>query len=58
MQYVRAGTLAGEEEETHDGYVYQNDKTGIQASWLGRDHGSGINAYWVTVISDIGNDNK
>ncbi len=56
MQYVRAGTLAGEEEETHDGYVYQNDKTGIQASWLGRDHGSGIKEYWVTVISDIGNE--
>ncbi len=55
MQYVRAGTLDGEEEELHNGYVYQSDKSGIQASWYARDGESGITAYWVTVISDLGN---
>ena len=54
MKYVRAGTLDGEEEEVHNGYVYQSDKNGIQASWNARDAESGITAYWVTVISDLG----
>ncbi|XP_072033446.1 LOW QUALITY PROTEIN: uncharacterized protein [Amphiura filiformis] len=53
IQYVRAGTLDGEEEEVHNGYVYQSDKNGIQASWFARDGESGIYAYWVAVISDL-----
>ena len=51
---MRAGTLDGEEEEIHNGYVYQSDKNGIQASWLAQDGESGIFAYWVTVITDLG----
>ena len=54
MHYVRAGTLSGEEEEIHNGYVYQSDTNGIQASWLGQDGESGIYTYWVSVISDLG----
>ena len=55
MRYVRAGALDGEEEEIHNGYVYQSDKNGIQASWLALDGESGIFAYWVAVITDLGN---
>ena len=54
MHYVRAGTLSGEEEEIHNGYVYQSDTNGIQASWLGQDGESGIYTYWLSVISDLG----
>ena len=53
MEYVRAGTL-GDEEEIHNGYVYQNDLTGIQASWLATDSESDIVAYWVAVFSGTG----
>ena len=43
------GVVSGEVEEEHDGYVWQADKTGIQAAWLAIDGESGIKAYWVAV---------
>ncbi len=45
--------MDGEHEEILDGYVYQSDKFGIQASWNGRDPESKIMSYWVAVGSDL-----
>ncbi len=49
MRYVRGGNLDGEEEEVINGYIYQNSRSTIQASWLGGDGQSGIKNYWVAV---------
>ena len=49
MAYVRAGILNGQPEEKFHGFVYQNDPSGIQASWLGIDGQSSIKSYFVAV---------
>ncbi|XP_038050728.1 uncharacterized protein LOC119723897 [Patiria miniata] len=49
MRYVRGGNLDGEVEEVVNGYLYQNSRSTIQASWLAVDGQSGIKSYWVSV---------
>ncbi len=49
MRYVRGGNLDGEVEEVIHGYLFQNSRSTIQASWLGVDGQSGIKNYWVAV---------
>ena len=54
MLYVRAGVLAGESEETVDGYVVQNDPFTIRGSWRALDAESGIVGYLVGVGTSEG----
>ena len=49
MQYVHGGNIDGEAEEVINGYIYQNSRTTIQASWLAIDGQSGIKSYLVAV---------
>ncbi|XP_022100316.1 uncharacterized protein LOC110984425 [Acanthaster planci] len=49
MRYIYGGNLDGEAEEIFSGYLYQNSRSTIQASWLAADGQSGIKNYWVTV---------
>ena len=49
MRYVRGGNVDGEDEETINGYLFQNSRSTIQASWLGADGESGIKNYWIAV---------
>ncbi|XP_038050876.1 uncharacterized protein LOC119724026 [Patiria miniata] len=49
MRFVRGGNLDGGVEELFKGYLYQNSRTSIQASWLAADGQSGIKTYWVAV---------
>ncbi|XP_078664148.1 uncharacterized protein LOC144907219 [Branchiostoma floridae x Branchiostoma belcheri] len=54
MLYVLVGVLDGGSEEEIDGYVWQADPEGIQASWLAVDGESGIQDYWVSVGTSPG----
>ncbi|KAI8485717.1 hypothetical protein Bbelb_365510, partial [Branchiostoma belcheri] len=54
MLYVLVGVLDGGSEEEIDGYVWQADPGGIQASWLAVDGESGIQDYWVSVGTSPG----
>ncbi|XP_066300154.1 uncharacterized protein [Branchiostoma lanceolatum] len=54
MLYVLVGVLDGSAEEKIDGYVWQADPEGIQASWLAVDGESGIQDYWVSVGTSPG----
>ncbi|XP_022103294.1 uncharacterized protein LOC110986022 [Acanthaster planci] len=49
MRFVRGGNLDGEVEEVFRGYLYQNSRSTIRASWLAVDGQSGIKSYWVAV---------
>ena len=49
MLYVKAGVLGEETEEVIDGYVRQNNPSGILGSWRGMDPESGIRGYRVSV---------
>ncbi len=49
MRYVRGGNVDGEVEEVINGYIFQNSRSTIKASWLGVDGQSGIKNYWVAV---------
>ncbi|XP_071798137.1 uncharacterized protein [Asterias amurensis] len=49
MRYVRGGNVDGEGEEVINGYLFQNSRSTIQASWLGTDGESGIKNYWIAV---------
>ncbi|KAI8518956.1 hypothetical protein Bbelb_022130, partial [Branchiostoma belcheri] len=52
--YVRVGVLDGSEEEKIDGYVWQADPEGIQASWKALDPESQIKDYWVCIGTSPG----
>ena len=54
MQWIRAGTLSGDVEDVVDGYVWQADRNGIQASWLAMDPQSNIINYQVAVGTTSG----
>ncbi|XP_035662464.1 uncharacterized protein LOC118406510 [Branchiostoma floridae] len=55
--YVRVGVLDGSEEEKIDGYVWQADPEGIQASWKALDPESQIKDYWVCIGTSSGSCN-
>ena len=55
MVYVHAGVIDGETEELENGFVIHTENEGIWISWLGVDHESQIDNYYVAVGTSEGN---
>ena len=55
MVYVYAGVIDGETEELENGFVIHTENEGIWISWLGVDHESQIDNYYVAVGTSEGN---
>ncbi|XP_062596534.1 uncharacterized protein LOC134257978, partial [Saccostrea cucullata] len=56
ISWLKIGTVGNSREHRVDGYVWVSDKKGIQASWLCKDHESGVIEYTVAIGTSPGGD--
>ncbi|KAK3609657.1 hypothetical protein CHS0354_035942 [Potamilus streckersoni] len=57
MHWIHVGTLSSDVEEVIQGYVWQSDHEGIQATWFATDGQSGIKFYKIAIGTSKGGTN-